>query len=83
MTATATETSAAFLRFPDGFYWGVATSACQIEGAWEEDGKGASIWEARHSGRGCRGQRGCDADRRARNDPSGRTERRQEARAAS
>lgn len=38
------------IEFPDGFLWGGATSACQIEGAYATDGKGLSDADLRTLG---------------------------------
>lgn len=32
-------------KFPQDFLWGSASAAYQVEGAWQADGKGVSIWD--------------------------------------
>lgn len=53
------------IKFPDGFIWGAATAAYQIEGAAFEDGRTESIWDrfSRLPGKvrnGDTGDRACD-----------------------
>ncbi|MGA7880724.1 MAG: family 1 glycosylhydrolase, partial [Terrimicrobiaceae bacterium] len=31
--------------FPKNFLWGSASAAYQVEGAWDVDGKGKSVWD--------------------------------------
>ncbi|BDM70670.1 beta-glucosidase [Streptomyces nigrescens] len=62
-----------FAALPDDFVWGVATSAYQIEGAVDEDGRAPSIWDtfSRTPGRiagGDTGEVACDHYHRWRED---------------
>ncbi|WP_051425493.1 GH1 family beta-glucosidase [Jiangella gansuensis] len=56
-------------QFPPGFLWGAGTSAYQIEGSLDADGRGESVWDvfARRAGAvegGGDGSRACDSYRR-------------------
>jgi beta-glucosidase len=55
-------------RFPDGFLWGVSTSAFQIEGSLDADGRGESIWDRFGGESGDTGEIACDHYRRWRED---------------
>lgn len=60
--------------FPEKFLWGVACASYQCEGAWDEDGKGRSIWDdfchdgEGHIKNGDSGDIACDSYHRFRED---------------
>ncbi len=56
------------MGFPKHFTWGAATASYQVEGAWDADGKGLSVWDAfcRRPGAiadGTSGETACDRSR--------------------
>ena len=59
------------MSFSKDFFWGAASAAYQIEGAYNEDGKGPSIWDALSAGHivhGDNGNTACDHYHRFRED---------------
>jgi beta-glucosidase/6-phospho-beta-glucosidase/beta-galactosidase len=66
--------------FPQGFVWGAASASYQVEGGWNEDGKGLSIWDVftgtdgspinpgMDGGRGQTGSVACDGYHRIKED---------------
>ena len=34
------------MKFQDNFLWGTASAAYQVEGAYQDDGKGLNVWDA-------------------------------------
>lgn len=59
------------MSFDENFLWGAASAAYQIEGAWNEDGKGPGIWDVLSDGHIAHGEDGrcaCDQYHRYKED---------------
>ena len=61
------------MQFPKNFLWGAASAAYQVEGAYQEDGKGRNIWDAYcqtpgHIAHGENGNVACDQYHRYKED---------------
>lgn len=61
------------MTFPKDFLWGTAYAAFQVEGGWNEDGKGSSIWDdfchsGSHVKNGDTGDVACDSYHRLEED---------------
>jgi len=68
---TNTVSRRSIMSFCNDFLWGAASAAYQIEGAYREDGKGPSIWDALSDGHVAHGDSGriaCDHYHRFRED---------------
>ena len=46
LTQAAQAQAQEIISFPSTFAWGTSTAAYQVEGAWQEGGRGLSIWDA-------------------------------------
>jgi beta-glucosidase len=71
--ASAPQSRFAPFQFPDEFIWGAAAAAYQVEGAWNKDGKGESVWDrfSHMAGRvkdGSNGDIACDSYHRYKDD---------------
>nr|XP_022342919.1 uncharacterized protein LOC111136393 isoform X1 [Crassostrea virginica] len=72
-TAPAMEGEFYYDTFPDDFAWSTATSAYQIEGGWNEGGRGPSVWdtwvhEFKHVEKNATGDVACDSYHRYKED---------------
>jgi beta-glucosidase len=62
-----------YIHFPKDFLWGISTASYQVEGGWNEEGRGLSIWDTfcKEAGKVLGGESGeiaCDSYHRMEDD---------------